>query len=80
MGSISVQTPNRPTREVVDNLAVFADILAACGPDSREARDYCETHAIEPGFRENAAQLYRLEQEDYQDRIAARRLDSSYLT
>lgn len=54
-----------PSREVVDKLAEYANLLAAYGPDSEQATAFFAAHRELPLFERNARELYALEKEDY---------------
>jgi hypothetical protein len=57
-----------PSREVVDKLAAYANLLTAFGPDSQQATAFFAAHRELPLFERNARELYALEKEDYDAR------------
>lgn len=53
-----------PSRYVIARLAEYAEILAAYGSESEEARQYFEEYKHLDAFEENARDLKFLEKED----------------
>ena len=61
-----------PSLGTIAALAKYADLLAALGPDSAEARAFLIENRHLDQFEARASDLLRLEQEDYEERVASK--------